>query len=749
MRSFLISSFLIFCIVVSLSPAQKKDTLSIYYYNKGLNAVSNNDLETAKDLFKKSVRKEANAPAEYELAKIYMADTSHSMWNISREHIKNAVVLDPNNATYRTFYGKLSEALFKMSRLELNAEDDAIRQYEKALELDSSNVYASKRLGELKANEFLEFNNSYEKFSTGGDLLGAKGNVQKTLNNRQLGTVRQQQLYDLNNINYSDLNKLAEKDFDYAIKVLINTIKYDSLNPKSYLTLGSIYEDNNQPGKGIKHLQRLTRLVPDNEKGHLELGLLYYRTNKLDSAYSEYKEAINLMSNTERQDFTFNSAKILLHPFLGSKMENINDRTLHQIISIFWKARDPLNITPYNERLLEHYTRVAYANLRFSLPKLNIKGWETDRGITVIRYGIPPKRMRFRPGQIQLSQGDQVDLINISKTDVWIYKDKTFSFTDDLRNGNFKYAKPSNTQYFGDTQEFAKDLLATQPEAYNPEFEGPRINVPYKVIQLNNPERRDLTDLFISYGIKPEKSPGQNVNLNYKHSFGIFFFDSYFNKLAVRDDSVSSISWQNKIEAPDSGNLFVNSVELIAKPDSGNMSFEILRNSDNGVAAYHGHYKIRSFNSKDLILSDIILASDIEIGNKVKGRISRKDYSILPNPTGIFNEDNDLYIYYEIYNLDKDIKGLTDFKQNIILQKKDEDGTLGKIFSPLLKLVGINNEEKKVELTSNYQTKDKDSQVYLQLDMTGYEPGDYVLTIKIKDNITGIETEQRTELTWR
>ncbi len=61
-------------------------------------------LKQLNTLFKKSVREEDNAPAEYELAKIYMADSSHSMWNISREHIKNAIVArSSNNATYRTF----------------------------------------------------------------------------------------------------------------------------------------------------------------------------------------------------------------------------------------------------------------------------------------------------------------------------------------------------------------------------------------------------------------------------------------------------------------------------------------------------------------------------------------------------------------------------------------------------------------------------------------------------------------------
>jgi len=33
--------------------------------------------------------------------------------------------------------------------------------------------------------------------------------------------------------------------------------------------------------------------------------------------------------------------------------------------------------------------------------------------------------------------------------------------------------------------------------------------------------------------------------------------------------------------------------------------------------------------------------------------------------------------------------------------------------------------------------------------MSDYETGNYVLTVKIIDDISGKETEQRTELTWR
>ena len=152
---------------------------------------------------------------------------------------------------------------------------------------------------------------------------------------------------------------------------------------------------------------------------------------------------------------------------------------LKKIINLFWIARDPLNLTPYNERLLEHYSRVAYSNLRFTASG-NYKGWQTDRGITVIRYGIPPFRFRFR-GEAIMNKW-----YNKPITDIWVYEDKIFSFTDEFRNGNYQYAKSGKSQFYVDTQDFAADLLADEKEAYVPVFAGPSFDVPYNILQFKD-----------------------------------------------------------------------------------------------------------------------------------------------------------------------------------------------------------------------------------------------------------------------
>ncbi len=442
------------------------------------------------------------------------------------------------------------------------------------------------------------------------------------------------------------------------------------------------------------------------------------------------------MGSVEREDFTYNSVKVLLEPYLKDKLSEIDPNSLKTIIDIFWKMRDPLNLTDYNERLLEHYSRVAYANLRFIVPKLGIIGWKTDRGTVALRYGIPPKIERIRPGKG-------------AKTELWIYPDKTFGFTDLFRNGEYIYAVPGQSQYWDDTQKYVKDLEVTQPEEYHPEFDGPAFEIPFNYAQFRDFENNKLTDLYIDYCIKPDEQEN-NADYNYKHTIGIFFFDNLFNKIAQNKTATNQLSEANKIELPDSGFYYINTEELTSPPDTGSLSFEIIRNSDKGVSAHHGKFRIRNYNLTSLQMSDVVLASKVERNTTVAGRINRKDYSILPNPTGIFSKDQDLYIYYEVYNLAKDEKGLTNFEQTIILKKKGEEGiSIGKLVGSVLKFIGVQGEEQQVGLTSKYQTKDKDSQIYLQLDMADYDPGNYLLTVKIKDNITGKEIEKDVNLFWR
>mgnify|MGYP001163244724 CR=1 FL=1 len=51
----------------------------------------------------------------------------------------------------------------------------------------------------------------------------------------------------------------------------------------------------------------------------------------------------------------------------------------------FWRATDPVAVTPENEALEDYFRRVQQANLRF--PEEGTPGWLTDRGEVFITLG--------------------------------------------------------------------------------------------------------------------------------------------------------------------------------------------------------------------------------------------------------------------------------------------------------------------------------------------------------------------------
>ena len=70
-----------------------------------------------------------------------------------------------------------------------------------------------------------------------------------------------------------------------------------------------------------------------------------------------------------------------------------NDEERDAFIEQFWQRRDPTPDTEENEFKEEHYRRIAYANEHFSAGRA---GWRTDRGRIYIIYG-PPDEIESHP----------------------------------------------------------------------------------------------------------------------------------------------------------------------------------------------------------------------------------------------------------------------------------------------------------------------------------------------------------------
>jgi len=673
---------------------------------KGLNALEQGEFKQAKEYFKESIRNYDDAPSHYQLAKIYLIENTHVLRNEALKHFKKAVWKEPDNIEYRYSYASLLEDFSKFS---------AIDEYEKILELNEEEADAWLKLAKISGNDFDEFIRS-------GRLLDGWF--------------------------FASLDEYAYEDFEKAKYYYEQAIKYDSLNAQAYFDLAMLYENLGEPGNGISVLQSLVSFHPENSDGYLYLGLLYYKTSQIEKSYQSYSKALDLMTWEEKKDFTFESVRELISPAFEEEVTELGYKDLKRFIEYYWNVRDPLLMTDYNERLLEHYSRVAYANLRFSVKDMDVTGWRSDRGDIVLRYGEPLEMVRIRP---QMA-GNGVRM----KTEVWYFENMRLGFTDQYSSGNYVYSVPStdksklHPQFGGDSHWFAEVLKSVRHEEYRPKFEGPLFELPYDIAQFKGMKYKKDTDIYISYGLNLPDSLFGNVPKDYSHDYGIFLLDTRFNKVYEYRDSINTEPDMN-FSSINNNEFYCNTNHFTAKPDSGYIALEVIRDIDKGVSANREKFQITDFSKDTILLSDIILATEINTEGTNKNSINRSEINITANPTGIFTTDTDLFIYYEIYNLEFGENHLTDFEQNISLslyENPDESLSVGKIVGSVLQFIGI-GEEDKITISSNYQTQERDSEIFLQIDMSGYEPGDYLLTLEVKDNISGCSAITNKVIYWQ
>ena len=684
-----------------------KDSTANDFYYAGIKYAKSNNLKKAEYFFNKSLKENKTAKAEFELAKIYISEKTIRGRARARKLLTKAIFRDPNNIEIR---------LLKAALMESFSDGMAFKEYEKILEIDSTNIISLFQLGRFKEKDFNDYHKSVFKDDPFSPELS--------------------------------LEKFAMEDFEESEMYFLKLLKYYPKNPQALLHLSTLYEDLGKPEKGIPLLEKLTKIEPGEYLAHLYLGLLCYKNSQNKKAHDEYKKALEFMSPYEREDFTFYSVKELIKPIFKEKFSDYTDAELRQLIHEYWKIKEPLYLTKYNERLLEHYSRVAYANLRFSISKEKIPGWQTDRGDIYLRYGEPINRVRFRP-HINAGGRTQVNL----KTDVWYYTDMVFGFTDDFMNGNFRFSTPTPgsryvSQFAGNSYRFANYVKSVRNELYDPKFEGPKFKVPYQITQFKNLDNPNKTDVYVSYGLDAADTLIKNNLYVYPHVAGFFYSDSYFNLKKSVIDTLTAFDKSKLIEPIKGNQLLVNSLNLSLQADSGYFALEVLRKRDKGVSANRDKLAVRIFDNNKLDISDIVLASDIKGKNEINYKFKRGKINILPNPTGIFTEKNKLFIYYELYNVHLNA-GVGEFEQTLTLKKNDDRSGISKAVNSVLNIFGIGKENKEIILTTKYQVTKKDPQIYFQLDMNKYEAGDYSLELFIKDKNSGKEIKTEKIFSWK
>ncbi len=581
-------------------------------------------------LLKEATKSDPAGRAAHALGELYMLQGKSHVHSAER-WLKRAMQKQPNNGNILT---SLAEYYWRIGR-----RTTAIVYAKRGIERDPDNVgplYWAARFEMWNMTRYLDGERRIVNY--GSDF------------NRYRRTVRT-----------LSLENYGIEARDAAIGYLTLAIDKDPDHWPSHHLLGLVYYEGRMARELIPLFENYVQRHPDNAHAHFFVGLGYQAEDRLQDAYASYTTGLSRMAEEEQ--------RFMMGVFVLADPDSTTPD--YAAIRKFWTGRDPLYLTEYNERLLEHCRRVAYANLRFGDPLKGIPGWTTDKGQVYIRYGHPvslvARPAEFHtgvdlPGYMQdyLAWRARWQMMSHNyehRKELWRYEGFTIIFenTDTRDHWNFRLGwLDSEMNPLG-----FKMFVERNPDHFRDPYWRERYNAPHQIAQFRG--ENDKARIEVYYALDADEvetkdlRPGiKSVNLRQ----GLFLFDAQWDTLRRDIGRVQRMPIV-KYDALGLGYLLAGD-RLNLKAGRYYLSAEVEDREKKSVGTFRDTLDVRQFSKEQLDVSDLLIAR--RIVEREDRPFGRNRFLILSNPLRQYEHNGQAVVYFEIYNLQRDNFGATHYK---------------------------------------------------------------------------------------
>ncbi|MFC1557377.1 GWxTD domain-containing protein [candidate division KSB1 bacterium] len=485
---------------------------------------------------------------------------------------------------------------------------------------------------------------------------------------------------------------------------------------------------------------------------YLFLGIGYAELGEHEKSNRNYVKAISKMSEEERALFENID-------FISPEFDTESWRKTLQPQNIdntgFWRSKDPLFLTNFNERKLAHYGRIAEAILLFSQPENELPGWKTDRGRVLIRYGRPnletdevvaaplynPMVMSPLKGEKTSKYDHLRDLSyvpfpgnNVFNYTYWRYDDFTFVFG--VPKGDYSTDFELKSWRSIDFREKEIEIFEEYTDRYTYTPRGLMFAFPVDFVEFKGENGK--TDVDIYYDIplnviqmKRLETTWQGVVVH-----GVFIFDKDWDLITSNVDTTALIIDSADFDST-SINLYPQCSEQHFAPGDVHIAVELVDTAQGNTGVFRAPVVVEDFHRPELQISGLLVGNLIE---KQAGHlpIGRNNMSLHANPQHLFGTHQQIYLYFEIYNLYvADEFNRSRYTMEYSIQPlQPEQGLLKRVFQ------FIKGVREGVAVTSDITGIGRTDNRILVIDHGINKPGEYILNIKVTDKTTGQSAER-------
>ena len=631
--------------------------------------------------FEEIISKEKNyAPAYNELAKLHLLDHSVNGRQRAMRMIQQAIASDPDNAEYRLTRGKIWWHQGFRSR--------ALNQFKDIIEKDPKNTDVLNSIGVFWVYDFLSQKDRRAPFRE----MDMRSNIFIDFKKMAMRS------------RIKDFKTFAQESKQEAVQVLRKSIQLDDTNQQPYYLLGILYFEDENWNAFHALMQALRAQYPDDKNALLFCGLAAYQIGEFNDSHDYYQRALDLMSVEERELL---ESIDLFAPEEGHASRDTT-QTIDALLEreMFWKRQDPLYLSDFNERKMAHFSRIAYANLRFRRFSDDVEGWQTDMGKTYVKFGRYRRRVTTNKGT-----WDSKEVLDAAMMEFWYYEDFQFKFcgtTDDIWHfcggavGYLPNAVPAiETSGFTITKRVENDAKRIRPYfmmRIPPGYIIPPISIlteaphhifrktaqrfvdPYLDRKYTLPhqiaafEERDSVRVELSYMIPKDRLTENFETGKVRFWDGVFFFDQQWNDM-YNDRLSRTFTLPPQKPAQNAAAKHRNDHLLVSRQVSvpqGRYHFSVeFMDQTSGLIGIARDEKQYVYDDETFHLSDLLVGSDIQTKKALPE--SRGDLHITPNPVRTFSPSEPVFIYLELYDLQRDDFGSTQYEISYTIGKPEVD----------------------------------------------------------------------------
>ena len=564
------------------------------------------------------------APAYGEIAKLYMSLNTPLHRQSAEKMIRRAIRLERENVAYQLLLGDLMWAQGFLS--------NAKRQYETVLAQEPGNARAAFGLGQYYSKDYMKYRN----------MIDVEGEALPVV---------------------LEWRHFASEYRERAIRNLRQSILRDPGFKDAYYQLGLVYMEDMKSapvaaGRALVNVANsLLKEYPGDKDALLFVGLGYHTSGYLDYALGFYVRALDRMGVEERM--IIESVDVVADDEEQARVSNadslMNKKGARWVESPererFWLRQDPLLLTQHNERRMEHYRRVAYANLRFSKPRRGIAGCQTEMGRVYVKYGDPLGRTVTRPEVDQRGRTVQ------AHTELWAYEGFSFRFRNWNGLDGWHFDVSSLVFPSGEW------VLKRTPQRYVDPYRQLKYSMPYQIAAFQDAGKIRLE---VAYAISKERLKMSNTGAVDLQD-GLFLFDGDWKEVSravyatqrLEDVGADSVR----------GRYLLSKSTLIVEPGYYNLVAEVQDRRTRSIGTFRKTYSFKAQETSPA-MSDLLLATSIEMDDPFPTR--RQDLKLVLNPLHTFYRTESIYIYFEIYGLTQDDFGRTNYEITYQIGRPEE-----------------------------------------------------------------------------